>query len=326
MICKYCNEVLTPFMFLDGFKFCPFCGTGLNGEKRPTANSQSANITANIINSTVPPENLLIINAFNTCFELIKCPAGKFLMGSPADELGRCENETQHKVTIANDFYIGRFPITQAQYEAVTKQNPSYFKGPNYPVVGVNWHQAKDFCYRLNEATVNMRPAGYLFDLPTEAQWEYACRANTTTSLNSGKNICYRVTSCPNLDELGWYEYNSSHKMHPVGQKKPNSWGIYDMHGNLSEWCRDYYLENYLPENADPDGEDRYAHRVIRNGSFRNIPSLCRSAYRFYINSYSQCGENTFRLALVKSNKLTMFFKVGEAPEEPTHWLRIDDD
>lgn len=322
MNCKYCNEDLTPFMFLDGFKFCPFCGTGLNGERRTTADKS----VSNIINSAVPPANLLTINAFNTNFELIKCPAGKFLMGSPEDELGRCENETQHEVTIADDFYIGRFPVTQAQFEAVTKKNPSCYKGPNNPVDCINWHQAKDFCLRLNEATVNSRPAGYLFDLPTEAQWEYACRANTTTSLNSGKNICYTVTSCPNLDELGWYEYNAFYKTHPVGQKKPNSWGIYDMHGNLSEWCRDYYLENYLPPNADPDGEDTHAQRVTRNASFRMSPSLCRSAYRFYSNSYSQGGEHTFRLALVKSNKLTVFFKKGEAPNEPSHWLRRDDD
>ncbi|MBQ2592434.1 MAG: formylglycine-generating enzyme family protein [Candidatus Riflebacteria bacterium] len=325
MNCKYCNEDLTPFIFLDGFKFCPFCGTGLNGE-RSAENKASETARVNLVKSTIPQANLLTINAFNTIFELIKCPAGKFLMGSPEDELGRCENETQHEVTIADDFYIGRFPVTQAQFEAVTKKNPSCYKGPNNPVDCINWHQAKDFCLRLNEATVNSRPAGYLFDLPTEAQWEYACRANTTTSLNSGKNICYRVTSCPNLDELGWYEYNAFYKTHPVGQKKPNSWGIYDMHGNLSEWCRDYYLENYLPPNADPDGEDRHAQRVTRNASFRMSPSLCRSAYRFYHNSYSQGTENTFRLALVKSNKLTMFFKVGEAPDEPSHWLRRDDD
>ena len=325
MNCKYCNEDLTPFMFLNGFKFCPFCGTGLKGEKRATANSQSSNKTVNIIDSTVPPENLLIINAFNTRFELIKCPAGKFLMGSPANELGRSKNETQHEVTITDDFYIGRFPVTQAQYEAVTKQNPSCYEGPNNPVDCVNWHQAKEFCYRLNEATVNIRPAGYLFDLPTEAQWEYACRANTTTSLNSGKNITYRSTGCKNLDELGWYEYNSCHKTHPVGQKKPNSWGIYDMHGNLCEWCRDYYLENYLPEGADPDGEDRNIHRVFRNGSFRTYPTMCRSASRFYTHPILGT-ETTIRLALIRSNKFTMFYNVGEDLTPPSHWVRRDDD
>ena len=294
MNCKYCNEDLTPFMFLDGYKFCPFCGTGLNGERRTTADKS----VSNIINSAVPPANLLTINAFNTNFELIKCPAGKFLMGSPVDELGRCENETQHEVTIADDFYIGRFPVTQAQFEAVTKKNPSCYKGPNNPVDCINWHQAKDFCLRLNEATVNSRPAGYLFDLPTEAQREYACRANTNTSLNNGNNTSKFISesirkgvnsnlyysykpSCPYLDEVGWYEFNSNKTTHPVGQKKPNNWGIYDMHGNVFEWCRDNYWENYLPENADPDNDcepnvKNSGGRVCHGGSYEDEPRYCR--------------------------------------------------
>ena len=294
MNCKYCNEDLTPFMFLDGYKFCPFCGTGLNGERRTTADKS----VSNIINSAVPPANLLTINAFNTNFELIKCPAGKFLMGSPEDELGRCENETQHEVTIADDFYIGRFPVTQAQFEAVTKKNPSCYKGPNNPVDCINWHQAKDFCLRLNEATVNSRPAGYLFDLPTEAQREYACRANTNTSLNNGNNTSKFISesirkgvnsnlyysykpSCPYLDEVGWYEFNSNKTTHPVGQKKPNNWGIYDMHGNVFEWCRDNYWENYLPENADPDNDcepnvKNSGGRVCHGGSYEDEPRYCR--------------------------------------------------
>ena len=329
MNCKNCNEDLTPFMFLNGFKFCPFCGTGLKGEKRTTANSQSANKTVDIIDSVVPPENLLIINAFNTSFELIKCPAGKFLMGSPADELGRSKNETQHEVTISDDFFIGRFPVTQAQYEAVTNSNPSCYKDPNNPVDCVNWHQAKELCYRLNEATVNIRPAGYLFDLPTEAQWEYACRANTNTSLNNGNNISKYISeslrrginknmyygyrpNCPYLDEVGWYDFNSNKETHPVGKKKPNNWGIYDMHGNVLEWCRDYYWENYLPENADPDttlnpNDKKYAYnKVCRGGSYDNEPRYCRSAYRHYTcaGAGTNCG---FRIVLICSDKFVKF-------------------
>ena len=324
MNCKYCNEDLTQFIFLNGFKFCPFCGTGLNGERRAD-NKTSAIARINLVKSIVPQTNLITINAFNTSFELIKCPAGKFLMGSPTTELGHKNNEEQHEVTIDKDFYIGKYPITQAQYEAVTHRNPSYFKAPNNPVSSVNWHQAKEYCHLLNEATINTRPVGYLFDLPTEAQWEYACRANTVTSLNSGKNITYQITSCSNLGELGWYEGNSLGKLHPVGQKKPNNWGIYDMHGNIDEWCRDYYLENYLPQNADPDGEDRTAHRVYRGGCYRNTPICCRSAYRFYVNSFSEY-QNGFRITLVKTNKFTMFYEVGEVPNEPSHWVRVYDD
>jgi formylglycine-generating enzyme required for sulfatase activity len=273
--------------------------------------------------------------------EMVECPAGSFMMGSPKDEYGRNiygegnDFETQHKVAITQPFWIGKFLITEDLYETIMEEEPINSDDKrklNKPASQVCYQEAKTFCKKLNKfiKQVNIPnviiPTDYHFDLPTEAQWEYACRANTTTSLNSGKNICYRVTSCPNLDELGWYEYNAFYKTHPVGQKKPNSGGIYDMHGNLSEWCRDYYLENYLPPNADPDGEDAHAQRVTRNASFRMSPSLCRSAYRFYHNSYSQGTENTFRLALVKSNKLTVFFKKGEAPNEPSHWLRRDDD
>ena len=292
-------------MFLKGFNYCPYCGYEINGEKKEEEKkTPSAYIVNNTSDSTLSTGNLLTFNIYGINFELVKCPAGKFLMGSPTDEIGRFKNETQHEVIIKKDFYIGKFPITQAQYEAVINYNPSENKGPNNPVDSVNWNHAKEFCYRLNEATHNIRPAGYLFDLPTEAQWEYACRANTNTSLNNGNNISKFISeslrrgvnsnlyygykpSCPYLDEVGWYEFNSNKTTHPVGQKKPNNWGIYDMHGNVLEWCRDYYWENYLPENADPDedldpnAKKNSGGKVCRGGSYKDEPRYSRSAYRF---------------------------------------------
>ena len=330
MNCKNCNQDLTSFMFLKGFNYCPYCGLEINSEKKEEEKkSPSAYIVSNTTDPAFPSNSILTINAFNINFELIKCPAGKFLMGSPIDEIGRFKNETQHEVFINKDFYIGKYPITQAQYIALIDYNPSEIKSPNNPVQSVDWDHAKEFCYRLNKATQNIRPAGYLFDLPTEAQWEYACRANTNTSLNNGNNLSKFISeslrrgvnsnlyysykpSCPYLDEVGWYDFNSEKKTHPVGKKKPNNWGIYDMHGNVLEWCRDYYWENYLPENADPDttinpNEKKYAwNKVCRGGSYDKEPRYCRSAYRHYTCAGTGASYG-FRIALVQSDKFVKF-------------------
>ena len=226
----------------------------------------------------------------DTPIVMVKCPAGTFVMGSlagPLGELGRSNgdvfnDETQHNVTISNDFYIGKFPVTQAQYMAVMGKNPSKFQDDNNPVERVSWFMAKEFCDKLNEVTESTRLAGYRFDLPTEAQWEYACRAGTTTALNSGKNITTteEKVNCPNLDEVGWYESNSDGKAQPVGLKKPNAWGIYDMHGNVWEWCEDWWGDYDLINLTDPIGPASGSIRVCRGGSWCYAPKVCRSAYR----------------------------------------------
>lgn len=227
----------------------------------------------------------------DTPIVMVKCSAGSFMMGSPSGPLGELgrnntdmfNNETLHKVTISKDFYIAKFPVTQAQYMAVMGKNPSKFQDDNNPVERVSWFMAKEFCDKLNEITESTRLAGYRFDLPTEAQWEYACRAGTTTALNSGKNIttAEEKVNCPNLDEVGWYESNSDGKTHPVGLKKPNAWGIYDMHGNVSEWCADYWADSYdLTSLTDPIGPASDSCRVCRGGSWCYAPKFCRSAKR----------------------------------------------
>ena len=234
---------------------------------------------------------------------MVKCPAGTFMMGSPSGELSRLKDEEQHQVTISKDFYIAKYPVTQAQYKAVMGNNPSHFKGDNNPVEYVSWFKAKEFCDNLNEVTGSTRPAGYKFDLPTEAQWEYACRAGTTTSLNSGKNITSENGRCSNLDEVGWYYGNSEMNTHPVGLKKPNAWGIYDMHGNVSEWCSDWYGEYPSGISTDPEGPVNGSDRVYRGGDSCGDPRFCRSADR---SSREPDGESDglgFRIALVPSSK-----------------------
>ena len=236
--------------------------------------------------------------------ELIKCPAGSFMMGSPEDELGRAEklDEKLHSVIISKPFYIGQYEVTQSQYERIMGYNPSYFKGGNNPVESVNWFKAKMFCIKLNFLYKNYLPKGYRFDLPTEAQWEYACRAGTTTSLNSGKNITSEINACENFDEVGWYDYNSHRQAHPVGQKKPNAWGIYDMHGNIMEWCNGFYGEYPKEEVIDPRGPNSGTYYISRGGCWNSDADRNRSASRGLFEDPYYCdGVTGFRVAVVPS-------------------------
>ena len=226
---------------------------------------------------------------------MVWCPAGTFTMGSPSGEVGRDSDETQHSVTISHGFWIGKYEVTQAQYRAVMGSNPAsgYGVGDNYPVYYVSWYDAMEFCQKLTEIerAAGRLPESYAYTLPTEAQWEYACRAGTTTAFNNGTNIPTEEQgwgACPNLDPVAWYWYNAGtyeYTSHPVGQKKPNAWGIYDMHGNVYEWCLDWY----------PGYEGSY--RVLRGGSWYCYACFCRSAYRDY-GDPSNGSFRGFRVAL----------------------------
>ena len=209
--------------------------------------------------------------------EFVWIPPGTFLMGSPETEEGRFSRESLHEVTLSKGFFMQTTEVTQSQWIAVMGNNPSYFKacGVDCPVEGASWNDVQEFIGRLNENS-----DGEYYRLPTEAEWEYSCRAGTSFRFNTGD-------SESDLDRAGWYGENSGGKTHPVGLKEPNAWGLYDMHGNVWEWCRDWY-GNY-PEYAvsDPTGPANGAARVIRGGAWYRPAEYCRTAYRYwYVPDY----------------------------------------
>ena len=243
--------------------------------------------------------------------ELVKIPAGAFMMGSnPGEGLiftegkeeGRQSNETPHPVTISQEFWIGKYEVTQEQYQNLMGTNPAQYKKVKHPVERVSWHDAKRFCELLTRKFAEFLPSGYKFDLPTEAQWEYACRAGTTTALNNGTNLdlSSRRRFCANLDKLGWFAYNCGKYGHrTIGKKDPNKWGLYDMHGNVMEWCRDWYDDLEEKSVLDPTGPGTGRKRVLRGGSWNNHPQLCRSASRGYHIPTAKLNNIGFRVALV---------------------------
>ncbi|MBQ7589727.1 MAG: formylglycine-generating enzyme family protein [Verrucomicrobia bacterium] len=252
-------------------------------------------------------KNITIPLSEDVNLRMIWIEPGTFMMGSPEDELGRKDNETQHQVTLTQGYWLGKYEITQAQYEAVMGTNPSYYKGANLPVECVSWYDAKEFCSKLTdlEMEAGRLPEGYRYTLPTEAQWEYACRAGTTTALNSGKNLSDEE-QCSEMDEVGWYWYNAGIKSYEkglictraVGQKMPNAWGLYDMHGNVAEWCADFYEDYPTSAVVDPTGPDAGIERVARWGSWWNYAWGCRSAYRGSDAPDAKYTNLGFRVAL----------------------------
>jgi formylglycine-generating enzyme required for sulfatase activity len=248
----------------------------------------------------VLPKNLDIELGGGVKLELVLISAGKFLMGSPKTELGSKENEIQHEVTITKPFYIGKYPVTQAQYQIVMGNNPSYFQSEKvgnlnhlHPIETVSWDNASEFCNRLSTLP-NARNRVGLYRLPTEAEWEYACRAGSTTAFSFGINPS-------GLSDFGWFDENSENVTHPVGQKKPNVWGLYDMHGNVWEWCNDYYGEYSKVAVKDPTGPSQGSYRVFRGGSWNFEAAFCRSAYRIRLEPFNRDSDVGFRVVLSTS-------------------------
>ena len=239
--------------------------------------------------------------------DLVYVPAGSFMMGS---ENGDPEEKPVHQVTIREGFYVGRYEVTQAQWQRVMGTNPSNFKGDNLPVEQVSWLDAQEFIRKLNEMK-----EGYAYRLPTESEWEYACRAGTTGDFAGS------------LDSMAWYANNSGRQYidadailkanlytysdriadngdqtHPVGQKQANAFGLYDMHGNVLEWCQDLYHDSY--NGAPTDGgawesggtQDK---RVLRGGSWDYFAKLCRSAARSGGSSSGGISRIGFRVVAV---------------------------
>ena len=210
--------------------------------------------------------------------EMIAIPGGTFWMGSPANEAERGDNESpQHQVTVPS-FFMGKYPLTQAQYQAIMGKNPAYFKGNNRPVENVSWDDAVRFCQKLSQRT------GKNYRLPSEAEWEYACRAGTKTPFSFGDNI---TTDLVNYD--GTYPYKSAPKgkyreqTTDVGTFPPNAFGLYDMHGNVWEWCEDDWHENYIDAPTDGSAWNSQSGsntKLLRGGSWFNLAGSCRSADR----------------------------------------------
>ena len=213
-------------------------------------------------------------NSLGMTFNLI--PAGTFTMGSPTDELGRYSSETQHQVTLTQSYYMQTTEVTQGQWRSVMGSNPSYFSscGDNCPVEYVSWDDIQSFL-----TVMNQRGEG-TYRLPTEAEWEYAARSGSTTAFaNGGISVLYCEYD-PNLNAMGWYCYNSSETTHPVAQKQANAWGLYDMHGNVWEWCQDWYGSYPTSVVTDPTGPTSGSYRVLRGGSWGNGARGCCSAGR----------------------------------------------
>jgi formylglycine-generating enzyme required for sulfatase activity len=209
--------------------------------------------------------------------EMVAIPSGSFLMGAPATEPHSKDDERpQHQVTIPA-FQIGRYPITQRQWQMVMGSNPSHFQGDNLPVEQVNWSQSVEFCQKLSALT------GQKYRLPSEAEWEYACRAGTTTPYSFGE--------VANRNVANYYVYNAGQprQTSPVGSFPANAFGLFDMHGNVEEWCADKFYSSY--ENAPTDGRawlDGSNHSyVVRGGSWVISPGYCRSANRDFCDGES---------------------------------------
>ena len=247
----------------------------------------------------------LVLTIDGVAFPFRWAPAGEFLMGSSAGEEGRDQAEVRHPVVLSRGFWILETEVTQEMYAAVTKTNPSEFKGDNLPVDSVSWFDANAFCAEWAKAA--RLPSSIAARLPSEAEWEYACRAGTKTALPNGRDIkILGDRNAPALDGIAWYGGNSSvgyidkgrgvdtsswpgkqypggkAGTHPVRSKAANNWGLYDMLGNVWEWCDDWYGEDYYSRSpaADPSGPSSGSARVSRGGSWLNHARYCRPASR----------------------------------------------
>lgn len=255
--------------------------------------------------------------------ELLPIKAGSFTMGSPATELGRFPDEVQHEVKIEKDFWMGKTEVTQLQWDAVMGTNPerynqAWYHGDALPMENVSWMEANEFCRRLTEQEKKAKriPDNAIFRLPTEAEWEYACRAGTTTAFNNGKDFLQKGTNCPELAEVATFRFNSGGKRgrfnrtKPVATRSPNAWGLLDMHGNVAEWCDDNYtvITPPVPETEKKSKKakkqesevvnDKASQKIIRGGSFMSMPQFCRAAYRGSAEPVTRNNTIGFRVVL----------------------------
>jgi len=238
----------------------------------------------------VPSEDGKPFTIPNLDLVMLWCPSGTFQMGSPLDEVGRRDDETPHTVTLTKGFWLGKYEVTQFQWEEIMGNNPSNFNAPSLPVEEVSWMDVTAFCLKLTELErkADRLPAGMAYQLPTEAQWEYACRAETKTAFSFGNSLTTRQANIS-----GWPGETTV-----VGEYPSSAWGFYDMHGNVWEWCADYYGEYPRGTVRDPVGPENGSERVLRGGSWDYSIGNARSADR---NRYGPAFSNYslgFRLSL----------------------------
>jgi formylglycine-generating enzyme required for sulfatase activity len=231
------------------------------------------------------PEEYELTNSLGMHFVLI--PAGTFMMGSGIDEGGDEDERPQHQVTLSQPFYLQATPVTQGQWQKVMGVNPSLFQecGEDCPVENVSWDDIQDFLRKLNQIENTDK-----YRLPAEAEWEYACRAGSTGSYCFGGGKA-------ELDHHAWYADNSQKSTHPVSRLRPNAWGLYDMHGNVYEWCQDWYGKYPAGPVIDPKGPSTEGHRVLRGGSWDGEAGEVRSAYRHRLTPSYRYGHEGFRIA-----------------------------
>lgn len=236
------------------------------------------------------------------------CPDGMFTMGSPLDEKDRMVNEKPVQVTLTG-FWLGKHEVTQSEWKSImgttvkeqsdkaTFQKDLAGEGPKHPIYFVNYEDATNFCSKLTkqEREAGRLPTGWEYRLPTEAQWEYACRAGTTTRFASGNDE-------EDLKPYAWFDMNAEGTTHEVGTTKPNAWGICDMHGNVWEWCRDWYSSK-LPGDRDPEVSLQSKDRVSRGGCCDSAAGRCRSSRRSASNPQYRVFDMGFRVAAVRLSK-----------------------
>jgi formylglycine-generating enzyme required for sulfatase activity len=254
--------------------------TGTTATPKTTATATgSQSGAADVVADTTKPGTVM---ANQLGIEFVYIPSGSFVMGS---DKGAIDERPARRVTIRKGFYMGRYEITQAQWRVVMGENPSNFKGEDLPVEQVSWTDAQSFIRKLNE-----RGDPFIYRLPTESEWEYACHAQMTGE------------SMGALDLLAWYFNNSAGKTHPVGEKQANAWGLYDMLGNVWEWCEDVYHETYRGAPADGSawlagGDQKY--RVMRGGSWIDNAFYCRVAERIRATPETRQRNSGLRIVAV---------------------------